>query len=159
MKDEDNRNPGREKVWRRELTPAELDSAAQVSPAGWEDLALDNSLTAVLRRLPEAEVSSNFTARVLRSVELENARVARRATPGALALRWLPRFALACALVVAAFVAGRQKLDTKRSAEMARSVASIPAPSLPADILEDFDAIQVMSRTPSADVQLLALME
>ena len=158
MKDVENKNSLREQVWRTELTPGQWSEAVRLNEAEAADLRVESALTSALNRLPQAPVPSNFTNRVLQAVELERAAASRRKSPASIVFRWLPRFALGCAVVALAFV-GHRQVETRRTAEMARSVAIVPAPSLPADILQDFDAIQVMSQTPSADVQLLALME
>jgi hypothetical protein len=73
-------------------------------------------------------------------------------------VRWLPRFATGFALLVISFL-GYQQVQTRRATEMGRSLAIFSAPALPPDILRDFDAIQVMSRTPAADEELLAVMQ
>ena len=121
---------------------------------------IQNELRELLDRLPDAPMPSNFTARLMQSIELEESRPARRRI---FDWNWhalLPRLAVATALV---FFVGltfqRYEVNSHRAA-LARNVALVagsqPSPSL--DALENFDAIQRMSQ-PRADDELLALMQ
>ena len=114
----------------------------------------------MLSRLPDAPVSSNFTALVMQAVELEEARQAR----GWRRWNWhalLPRLAAATAAVVLAGLAFHQHELQGRRALMARRVAQVasaqPMPSLEA--LKNFDAIERMSlsQPARADEGLIAL--
>ena len=103
---------------------------------------------------------SNFTARVLEAVELEES---RPRAPLELGLNWprcLPRIAVAAAFVLCrpdACIITR--LNSQRIA-LAQNVALVagsqPLPSV--DALENLDAIQRMSQ-PRADEELLALLQ
>jgi len=121
---------------------------------------LQNELRELLSRLPDAPVPSNFTARVLQAVELEEARRARR---GNFLFNWrvfLPRAAVAAVAVLSAGLAfQRHEVNAHRTA-LARDVALVAeAQPLPSeDALKNFDAIQRMGQ-PRADEELLALLK
>jgi hypothetical protein len=117
-------------------------------------------LRELLSRLAGAPVSSNFTARVMRAVELEEAR--RPRLWNLLTWNWhslLPRAAVAAVLIFAAGFTFYQHEIYSRRFELARNVALVaqaqPLPSMEA--LQNFDAIQRMSQPARADEGLLAL--
>jgi negative regulator of sigma E activity len=105
-------------------------------------------------------VPSNFTARVMQAVELEDARRTHRGN----FFNWnwhalLPRFAVAAAVaMVAGFVFYQQGISSRRAA-LVKSVALVaqaqPLPSVEA--LQNFDAIRRMNQPMHADEGLLAL--
>ena len=102
-------------------------------------------LRELLSRLPDAPVSSNFTARVMQAVELEERQAARVAVASV-------------ALVMAGLVVQQHEVNAHRTqlAEaVARVTAAQPLPSV--DALQNFDAIQRMSQPAHADEGLLAL--
>jgi hypothetical protein len=113
-------------------------------------------LRELLSRLPDAPVSSNFTARVMQAVEREESMAAR--TRG---WHWnwhtlLPRAAAAAVMVAAAGFTFYQHEISNQRAALAQSVALMAqAPSV--DALQNFDAIQRMSQPAHADEELLAL--
>jgi hypothetical protein len=121
---------------------------------------LQNELREILSRLPDAPMPSNFTARVMQAVELENSQSLRK---GGFRWSWrsiLPRVAFAMlAIGFAALALQRHELDTRRAA-LAKNVALVaearPLPSV--DALKNFDAIRRMSQ-PHADEELLALLQ
>ena len=116
-------------------------------------------LRGLLSRLPDIPVPSNFTARVMQAVELEESRPSRRWNFSA--WNWhaiLPRFAVAAVVIAAAgLVFQRQEANARRE-QLAKNVALVaiaqPMPSVEA--LQNFDAIRRMSQ-PRADEGLLAL--
>ena len=119
-----------------------------------------NELREMLSRLPDAPVASNFTARVMQQVDLEESRRARKWD---FIFNWhalLPRFAVTAAIVLfAGLTIHRHELNVHRVA-LAKNVALVaeaqPLPSV--DALKNFDVIQRMSQ-PRADEELLALMQ
>jgi anti-sigma-K factor RskA len=122
---------------------------------------IQDEMRRLLARLPDAPVASNFTARVIEAIDLEEARARR----GGWNLFWnwrmlVPRAAAALlALTFAGLTVQHYRLDTQRSL-MAKNVALVahtPMPSL--DALKDFDAIKSMSHPARADNELLALMQ
>ena len=144
-----------ESLWRRKLSEAER-AALHASP----ELELEARLTAALDEISDAPVPSNFTARVLAAVELEEMRSARS--------RWhwnwhslFPRVAVACAVLIFAGV-GIQRFEThSHRVALAKDVAMVavaqPPPSV--DALENLDAIQRMSQPAHADGELLAVLQ
>jgi len=62
----------RESLWRRKLT-----AAARADLRAQPDLALEAQLTAALEKIPAAPVPSNFTARLLETIEREEKSAAR----------------------------------------------------------------------------------
>jgi hypothetical protein len=111
-----------------------------------------------LSRLPDAPVSSNFTARVMQVVELEAARRSRRWNFPA--WNWcalLPRAAVAAVVLCLAGLAIQQHEISTRRVALIRSVALVPMPSVEA--LKNFDAIRRMSQPAHADTELLALLQ
>lgn len=119
---------------------------------------LQNELRGMLSGLPDVPVASNFTARVMQAVELEEMRSRRRWY-----LNWnlralLPRVAFAAVIAVSGMLAVHQyQLDSRR-ATFTKSLAMVAsAKSLPSvEALKNFDAIARMSQ-PHADDELLAL--
>jgi anti-sigma factor RsiW len=117
-------------------------------------------LRELLSRLPDAPVSSNFTARVMQAVEREELQATR--TRG---WRWnwhalLPRAAVAAVMVAAAGFTFYQHEISNQRFDLARNMAFVvnnhtPLPSV--DALQNFDAIQRMSQPAHADEGLLAL--
>ncbi len=146
-------NPS-ELLWRRKLSEAER-NALRSQP----ELELEARLTSALGQLPDGSVPSNFTARVLAAVELEEA-AATRTRSWSLNWRLLwPRVAAVAAFLFFAGVGLQWHASLSRAA-LAQSVALVaaqPAPSV--DALENLDAIQRMSRPARADGELLAALQ
>ena len=152
----------RETNWRRPLTgaeEAELRAALAKSPDALEDFEAEVELSRALAKLPDAPVSSNFTARVLQAVGLEAKRGARQPENSFLAwLRhgWLPKVAFAT-LLVCAGLAGYQRHNIVARARLAHEVAAVSAVANVSNP-EDFDAIRLLNKPASADVDLLAAL-
>lgn len=154
-----------ETSWRRELTPAEqaeLEARLADRPearAAWET---DAALSRLLRRLPDASPSSNFTAQVLRAVEVEAA--SRRSHA-----RWWeswfrpvwPRLAWGVAVLALAAVAVHHHRQTSRARlarELARMSVVVSLPSV--EVFQDFEPIRRLSHVPAAsDEDLLAALQ
>ncbi len=121
---------------------------------------LDARLTVALRRLPDTPVPSNFTARVLDTIELEE----KRGTRPHWLWNWqvvIPRLAVATfVLIFAGISIQRYEIHSQR-AILAKNVASLavaqPLPSV--DALENLDAIQRLSQSSRADGELLAALQ
>jgi hypothetical protein len=153
--------------WQRKLTPdeqallSEWLAAHPEDQADWESEALLNQS---LASLPDVPVSNNFTARVVEAARLQAAMDERAAQPGATRfarwLQWLPKAALAAAVLAAGLLAYTHTQAAKR-AEWAESLSALSeGPSLPApEVLKDFDAIAAMSSAPAADEELLKAMQ
>ena len=124
----------------------------------WES---DTALNLALSNLPNTPLSSNFTARVLQAIDLEELREHRRRSPDWIqrVRLWLPRMAVA-SLVVGLGGLGYQQVRLHQIRdEQARSVALISkvAVALPdMSMWQDFDAIARLGQTqPSANDQIL----
>ena len=153
-----------EASWRRELTSAEvarLEAGLARRPelrAGWE---AESGLSRLLDRLPEPQLSSNFTAAVLREAQ-------RLATPAAsrpfLADLWerlFPRPAVGVAWVAVMLGLGwlaveqaQTSSQRRRNSELADFFKAV-APSDPA-LLQDFDAIRRLPQLE--DEELFAVL-
>ena len=91
MSDANNHEKIRELTWRDDLSPAqqqELKGWLAAHPEAAETFALDAEITAALAKLPDAPVSSNFTARVLEQAQLERQAADRRTTQKSFIFRW-----------------------------------------------------------------------
>lgn len=122
---------------------------------------IQQELRALLARLPDAPVASNFTARVMSAVELEESRPLR---PWHVTWNWrvlLPRSAVAATVVLLVGLAFHHYELTSQRTALAKNVAlvaeSLPLPSV--DALKNFDVIQRMSQPAHADEELLALLQ
>jgi len=156
----DNHTPEqREALWRRKLSAAER-AKLRDKP----DLELEARLTEVLTQLPELPVASNFTARVLEAIELEETRVARAATSRGSRWNWhsiLPRLAVTSAVLLFAGFGLQHHEVVRHRAEMAKSLSLVAsASSVPSvDALENLEAIQQMGQPAHADTELLAALQ
>jgi hypothetical protein len=122
------------------------------------DKQMDARLDALLRALPDKPVATNFTARVLQTVEhQERPRVWRLLVPD---FNWLLRVEIASLAVAVGVLtysvrAHAEHTQFAKSLAAVSQVASLPSP----DTLKDFDAIRHLSQTPAADTELLALLK
>ena len=122
------------------------------------DNQIDQRLDALLLALPDRPVASNFTARVLQAVERGEKQP--RKLSGQLLRFWLPRAAVAV-LALGLGMFGYLQYDHHARAKLAKSVAAVSqVSSLPRpDVLQDFEVVLRLSRTPPADEELLALLQ
>ncbi len=144
-----------EALWRR------LSAAERTELRTRPELQLEARLTEVLAKIPEASVPSNFSARVLAAIELEEAQAARSRD---WALNWRllwPRVAVAAAILIFAGISLQRYETSFRQRALARAIASVataqPLPSTEA--LENLDVIQRMSQPARADGELLAALQ
>jgi anti-sigma factor RsiW len=165
MKDESLDVRMRELGWRRPLDEAEREQL-RAWLAGHPERAADANaevaLSELLARLPDVPVATNFTSRVIQAVEADVRSQARAKAgrPGWIRWRWMPLWlprtaAVAVVLGTAAF--SYHEFKSARQAQLVSSlsviseVAPLPGP----EILTNFDAICVLSKSPPADVELL----
>jgi hypothetical protein len=140
----DQPNHLRESLWRRKLSDAER-AGLSVQP----ELELEARLTGALAKIPDAPVPSNFTARVLDAIELEEKQAVRS---HGWALNWRrlwPRVAVAAAVLIFAGVSVQRHESHSRHARRWREASRWwrRTPSLPSvDALDNLDAIQRMSQ-------------
>ena len=145
------------------LTPedgARLDSLLAAHPearATWEE---DRALGRALQSLPDVPLSSNFTARVLRAVDLDAAQEARRPRSRSWFRVLLPRLSWTAAALLLAFF-GVQEYRAVQRLELARDVSLMEMAKLPgADVLQDFDAInQLPQIAATSDEELLNALQ
>jgi len=142
----------RELAWRRSLTAEEktsLQGYLLVHPEAQQDWEEESVLNQLLVGLPNAPLSSNFTARVLQEIDLEELRAQHQRRSGSWLDRfrlWVPRFALA-ALVMTLGALGYREYEIFSLREKAKYLDRLvsAASSVPdAKIWEDFDAIARM---------------
>ncbi|SRR5882724_8006778 len=158
-------NQLRERSWRRELNTDEeaaLRGWLAKHPEAQADWESEVALNEALRRLPDAPLSSNFTARVLQAVQLDQAAESRRSRRVRFVLwrRLVWRFGLAGVIGAAGFFAVEHFRLAHLRAQVRQSIVAVSAvSSLPnADILENFEAIR-LSAAPAADEKLLSLLQ
>ena len=153
----------REAAWRRPLTAdenARLQSYLLVHAEAQQDWDRETALNQVLLNLPDIPLSSNFTARVLQAVELDDLRAHRasRSNPWLARLRsWVPRFAVA-GLVIGLGGLGYQRYHLHTLSEKAGSVKLVTelASTLPdVQMWQDFDAIAKLSQATASDDRTL----
>jgi hypothetical protein len=130
----------------------------------WEE---ELALNQLLRQLPKAAVSSNFTARVMQALRQQQsaARLASAAAPGWwqgwTRERWLPTSAIASAvLCLAIFSYHQHQVSAHR--ELAHNLAEISriTPGVTVDVLVNFEAIEKLSQVPrNDDRELVAALQ
>ena len=155
----DQPSDARESLWRRKLSEAER-AELRARP----ELELEARLSEALAGIPDAPVPSNFPARVLNAVELEDSKALRQAKG-----QWwnwrslLPRLAGATAILVVVGLGVQHHETHLHHLALARNVAKVavaqPPPSV--DVLENLDAIQRMGAANAnhADGELLAALQ
>lgn len=154
----------REIGWRRRLTEAEqaeLRAWLAAHPEAQADVEADAALDAALEKLPDAPVSSNFTARVLQAIEQEAAKEKRRSPRKIFwwQVFW-PRAAVATLVVGGGLFFWQGRLAKQQElTSAARQVARAELLSDPV-LLADFEVIASLSPAESvADEGLLAMSE
>ena len=120
-------------------------------------------MTGLLRRLPGADVSTNFTARVVQAAGRLPAKPAWRRRLEMfpwLPAGWVPRAALAAAMVCSGMLSFHEYEALHRAHE-ARAVASVSRlAALPSmDWLENFDTINRLNKVKVADDDLLTVLQ
>jgi anti-sigma factor RsiW len=147
----------RELSWRA-CDRSELEKAIQADTRVADDLEEDLRLTALLARLSEAPVPSNFTSRVV--AEATRTEVSPRSVPWVRWNSWLPRLAFAVFLGATAMFSYRhlqesRQLRIREGLEVIATVAQATDP----EVLQDFEAIRAFNDAPAADEELLSLLE
>ncbi|MDB6027729.1 MAG: hypothetical protein JWM68_3952 [Verrucomicrobiales bacterium] len=157
----------KERSWQRKLTPqeeAELNAFLAAHPEAEIDWTEETALTECLDQLPDAPVSSNFTAQVLQAIELDEKRISRVQKRGWTAWRagfkWVFRSAIAGSVACVALLISYQHQLSQRF-EMAQNLGHVvSATNSKMEWLPDFEAINRMSRVQSpADEELLAALK
>jgi anti-sigma factor RsiW len=153
-----------EQAWRGKLSPgqeAQLRQWFAAHPGDQDSWLTETGLNEALARLPDVPVPSNFTARVLRAIELDSVDAERRVQRKPFfPHRWL-RWVAACLIILAGTVAYLSYLDRLHSEQLVNSIAavSLVAPLPSPEILTNFDVICALDRTPPPDEDLLKLLQ
>lgn len=144
-----------ESLWRGNLSETER-AALPARP----DLAEEARLTAALSKIPDAPVPSNFTARVLETIKLDENREARaHGWHWSWRVLW-PRLTVATAVLIVAGVSIQRYEASARRADLAKNLALVASAQSPGvDALENLETIQQMSRSAHADGDLLAALQ
>lgn len=150
-----------ESSWKRPLTEqerAEMGELLTRHPEAHPEL--EASLTRLLNRLPDAPVSTNFTAQVLQAAQ--RAPASRFFWPAWLTApewplsRWAARLALASLAVCAGMVSFHEAQATQQKRTAAELASVIPFASVPkVEWLKNFSTIQSLSQVPVADDEIL----
>jgi hypothetical protein len=154
----------KEAGWRRRLTTAERARMRELLAAhpewqqSWEQ---DAALSGLLRRMPSAAISTNFTDRVVQAAQ----RLPTRPSWGQrlvlfpwLPSGWAPRIALATAMVCCGLFTCHEYKALRR-ARVAREVAKVSLLVPSVDWLQNFDTIDRMNKVKVADDDLLAVLQ
>jgi len=168
-----NESEYQELIERAARCPLRAEEHAQVQaylaehPDKQPDWEAEAALNRLLRELPPAPVSSNFTAQVVQAAMHTKPHRHRHHRLRLISLRWLWSFGRAWQGVVAGLVVGLALLAysqhrVQSRAELARSVATIsalaPLPALEA--FQDFDSIKSLPAAPLAEQdELLAALK
>ena len=121
---------------------------------------IQNELRGLLSRLPDAPVASNFTARVMQQIDLEESRHLHKLNSIFNWRAFLPRAAVAMALILFAGLTLQHHEANVHRAALAKNVALVAEAPMPdVDALKNFDAIRRMSQPARPDNELLALMK
>ena len=121
-----NSSDPREALWRKSLSPAELGTLK-----GSPELEVEARLTASLLKIPDAHVPSNFTARVLAAVDLEENQTSRSRD---WTLNWRqlwPRFAVATAVLIFCGSPTNPNFFIRRDGASPQSLPDMPQASTP----------------------------
>jgi anti-sigma factor RsiW len=170
MKQENMKNTDYQKLkeasWHRPLTTVErawLREWLATHPEEQESWEAEAALNGLLRRLPSANVSSNFTARVMQAAQRTPTKPVWRLRLDMfpwLPAGWMPRVALAAAMVCSGMLSWHEYMALHRTQE-AQAVASVSRlAALPSiDWLENFDTINRMNKVNVADDDLLTVLQ
>ncbi|HWX19653.1 MAG TPA: hypothetical protein VN578_07075 [Candidatus Binatia bacterium] len=154
-----------ELTWRQDISPEEqarLRAWLAAHPEAQADWEAEASLNEALDRLPDVPVATNFTARVLQTVERETQRQER----GRASIwrrwgwRWLPKAAVAALVLGGGFHLYQQRQHQEIANNLVAVSEATTAPLDPEvfpQVLEDFDTIRALNQT-SPDQQLLTLL-
>ncbi len=144
-----------------ELSPEEeskLEAWLDAQPAARAAWEADRALGRALHSLPDAPMSSNFTARVMQELDLDEARTQRKS--GGWRLLW-PRLGWATAAALALTVFGTQQFLNVQRTQFAADAALVSKDigRLP-DAFRDFDLVDSLREIPAAsDDGILAALQ
>jgi anti-sigma factor RsiW len=153
-----------ELTWRKSLGPQEqarLDDYLRAHPESLADAEMERRLTRCLSQLPDAPISSNFTARVLQAARSQPAPrpnwLQRLASSWPIAPQWIPRVAIALVILC---VLSIHQYNTFRQARMARNLEELGHVTALAqsEWLKDYDTIDRLDKVQVADNELLTAL-
>ena len=141
---------------------AQLDQWFALQPAQRGACEEDLALNQLLRNLPDAPLSSNFTARVLQATRASAGRPGY-STPFWRQFfgRWMPKAAMAGVFLGAGLLAYQQHQVSERR-QLAQGLVQMSelANETSVELLENFDAIQRLNQVPhDADRELIAVLQ
>jgi hypothetical protein len=154
----------KETGWRRRLTATErarMRELLAAHPEWQESWEQEAALNGLLRRMPTAALSTNFTARVIQAAQRLPAKPAWRRRLEMLPWlpeSWAPRLALATAMVCCGlFTCHEYEVwhRTRVGRELVRDSVLLPS----VNWLENFDTIDRMNKVKVADDELLAVLQ
>jgi hypothetical protein len=157
----------RELGWKRQLTEAEqarLLEYLKANPEAQDDWLLESHLNQALKHLPNTPVSSNFTARVLQAIELENKIRERSRQKGwhfGRLITWFPK-ASAAAFILGVGAFSFYQVKAHDRTVMVRNVVALSQAVSASDpeLMENFDLIHKLSDPQAgADHELLVLLK
>jgi len=152
----------RDVVSRRPLSgseQAELDAWLATHPEARADWELELALSRAMAHEPDAQVSSNFTARVLQEIE-RGQKLSRRERVTVRGGWWrvlVPRLAVGSAVIVALVVFIHQRNEAARQRDFEVLLSVQPLPSV--ETLQDFDTIRSLNIAAAADEDILSLTD
>ena len=155
----------RELSWRRKLSAveqAELRAWLEEHPEAAAQWSEEAALNALVERLPDAPLPTNFTSRVMEEIEREAVAAERQhaQTPHWWQRVLLPRLAFGAVLLAAGlFVYQRQATLQHERATAPLSALSGTKDLLSVEVLEDFDPIAQLGPRIEPDTELLSLMQ
>lgn len=139
----------------------EIEDYLAAHPAEREFWEEELCLNQLLRQMPDAPVSSNFTALVLAQLRHESARATVQTWSETWFRRWLPRLTSGLAVVgLGLFTYHEHQLSARQhlAEQLAQIVKLAPEPSL--ELLENFDAINRLNQVPrNSDRELIAALQ
>lgn len=155
---------------RRHLTAEDrlrIEAAVAAHPELKKDWESDAALGRLLRELPDAPVSSNFTALVVDAIEREERVTVRSRTSRFRWPQWVrPRAATVFGFVVVIAFAAHQYRDRQDRSELAQDIRRVSQefatlPSLPGpEIFHDFEAIDRLRQVSVvSDDELLKVLQ
>lgn len=142
-----------------ESEQAELDVCLATHPDARADWELELSLSRAMAHEPDAQVSSNFTARVIQEIKRGQklSRSERVTVRGGWWRALVPRLVVGSVVIVAlvAFIRQRNEAARQKDFEVLLSVQRLPS----VEMLSDFDSIRSLNIAATADLDILALTD
>jgi hypothetical protein len=152
----------KETSWRRPLTVVErvrLREILAAHPAWQESWDEEAALNGLMRRLPSATVSTNFTSRVMqaaRQLPVKPSWHRRLDLFPWLSAGWVPRAALGVAMVCSGLLSFHE-YEAFHRAQLSHAIVNTGLP--PIEWMKNFDTINRLNKVKVADDDLLAVLQ